>query len=140
MRKLFITVSIFLISTLLYAGSFPCILAHKADTIARGEPYCIVIPITEPYVFSGWTVPANQRLRKINDFRDLSLFEILTRRWRGNTSDFRYTQPIHLGIVVQGKAYHWSFAKHAFIENDTYVDFRREFNRAASFPEDCVVP
>lgn len=140
-RKLHaIAAAALLASALSYATAFPSILARRAHTVAQGRPYCIVIPGTDPAAFSGWTVSADQRLQKIHDFQELSLADILARRLSGRTAQFRYTRPIHLGIVVDDKAYHWSFTWEAFVENDSYVDFRRDFNRNPGFPPECAIP
>lgn len=140
MRPLANAVAILLASALSYAAAFSFILVHQAKAVAHGRPYCIVVPLTDPAAFAGWTVSTNQRLQKIHDFQELSLADIVDRRLRDGTAQFRYTRPIHLGIVVGGKAYHWSFTREEFIENDSYVDFRREFNRNPGFPSECATP
>lgn len=140
MKKLACAFFLLIAAACLYAAVFPYLLAQRSQIATKGQPYCIVVPVTEPEAFAGWTVNTCQRLQKVADFNELSLIDIVLRRLRGRAESFRYTQPIHFGIVSQGRAYHWSFAAHNFVENDSYTDFRREFNRDLDFPAECALP
>lgn len=123
----------------LYAPFFAVWLAWRAQTAVHEHAYCIVAPLTAPPAFSGWS-HNGLALRQVKDFSELSLVEIVLRRLEGRAARFRYTQPIHFGIVAESRAYHWSFWGQRFVENNSYVDFRRESNRAGKLPPTCTVP
>ncbi len=104
----------------LYVRRFPELVTAKAEQIAGGRTYCLVIQPDHN----------TNKLKKLKSISEMFFYTVVWRRLM--LSEYQrqyYGIPIHFGLICENRGYLWSFRRNKFVENATYHAFLPEKSR-----------